>query len=142
MHADQNNISKLHKILMRSARSTIGNYCCRLNIKSILDKCKWLEIRKFIAQSSLVTLHNIIKTKIPYVLSELFNNIENHRNSKDISTKYSPRTQKVKKIYIYNIINYYNKMPDTLKEKSKLQFKILSKTWIDQNFGGINDTHD
>ena len=33
-------------------------------------------------------------------------------------------------------------MPDTLKEKSKLQFKITSKTWIDKNFGGINDTHD
>ena len=29
MNATQDNINKLHRVLMRAARGAIGNYCCR-----------------------------------------------------------------------------------------------------------------
>ena len=42
--ATQVNISKLHKIVMTSARAAIGNYCCRKSTAQILSTVKWLSI--------------------------------------------------------------------------------------------------
>ena len=37
--ANSDNINKIHKIIMRSARGAIGNYFCRFSITKILNIC-------------------------------------------------------------------------------------------------------
>ena len=64
MNATTDNINKLHKVLMRCARVTIGNYCCRMNTAAILGKCKWLGIKKFIVHSGLIAVNKIIKKEV------------------------------------------------------------------------------
>ena len=142
MNTTSDNITKLHRVLMRCARTTIGNYCCRMNTAAILGKCNWLGINKFIVHSGLVTINKIIKNKNPLVITNLYNNINNQRNCKKISTKYLPKTQKFQKFYLNGILKYYNQIPDIIKEVSLNQFKIKSKMWIDKNYNGINDSHD
>ena len=40
--------TKLHNIVMTSARGAIGNYCCRKNTNQILGTCGWMVIDKLI----------------------------------------------------------------------------------------------
>ena len=101
--ANNDNINKIHKIIMRSARGVIGNYCCRFSISKILNICKWSTAKNMITHSAITTIHNIISNKKPLAIMNLFN-LNNQRKSKQISTKYLPRTKQFKiKLYLqYN----------------------------------------
>ena len=46
--------TKLHKIIMKTARSAIGDYCFKKSITYILNKCKLMNIDNMIKYSSLV----------------------------------------------------------------------------------------
>ena len=52
-HAPQILIDKLHRVLMKAARYSIGNYCYRLSCNYILGKCNWLSIGNMIIQSGI-----------------------------------------------------------------------------------------
>ena len=88
---------------MRSARGVIGNYGCRFSISKILNICKWSMAKNMITHSAITTIHNIISNKKPIAIMNLFN-LNNQRKSKQILTKYLPRTEQFKKIYVYNTI--------------------------------------
>ena len=95
--ASNENINKIHKIIMRAA---IGNYCCRFTISKILGICKWPAAKDMINHSAITTIHNIINNKKPKSIINLFN-IKYQRNSKQIFTKYLPRTEQFTKFCIY-----------------------------------------
>merc|ERR1712240_73314 len=102
MGADANNITKLHWVLMKAARSAIGDYCCKQSINQILNRCKWLEIRLMIKHAAITTLHSIITNQTPQSVTKLPTNLENNRNTKEITMKYIPRTDKYKRFFLYS----------------------------------------
>ena len=91
--------------------------------------------------SAITTINNIIHNKKPQTIINLFN-LNNQRKSKQILTKYLPRTEQFKKIYIYYTINIYNDIPTNIKSKSKNIFKKLTKKWLTTYSPNINDTMD
>ena len=99
---------------MRAARAAIGNYCCRKSVNQILYKCKWMTINNMIKHSSIITIHTIIVNRTPKALINLIN-INNMRQSKEISTKYIPRTEKLKKFYFIQGLKLYNDIPSNFK---------------------------
>ena len=111
---------------MRAARSAIGNYFCRFSIIKILNICKWPTSRNMINLSAINAIHNITLNKKPQCLINLYN-MNNQRKSKQITTKYLPRTEQFKRFYIYNNIQMYNDIPTNIKTKSKQIFKKLTK---------------
>ena len=46
-------IHKIHKIVMRAARMCLQSYCFKQSIKSILDRCKWVDVKESIIISTL-----------------------------------------------------------------------------------------
>ena len=103
---------------MCAARTTIGNYCCRLSITQILNKCKWLEVKYMIGHSAITILHTIITHKQPKAIISLHNKIINTRPGKEISTRYIPCTAKYRKFFIHEGIKIYNNVPSNIKLKS------------------------
>ena len=57
---NNNNLNKIHKLIMRAARSAIGNYCSRFSMIKILNICKWPTARNMINLSAINAIHNII----------------------------------------------------------------------------------
>ena len=58
--ANNNNLQKLHKVIMTAARAAIGNFCFRKSIQYILTKGKWFDIHDWILSSTLNTLHRTL----------------------------------------------------------------------------------
>ena len=141
MGTSNDNITKLHKVIMRAARTARGNYCCKQNITSILSSCKWMPIRKMITHSAIVTIHTILLKQTPQSIVQLFNNIALTRTTKDLSLKYTPRTTKFQKFYLYSGLKIYNNLPSNLKNKSIQTFKKLSKKWLMKQ-NGVKDSND
>ena len=119
-------ITKLHKLHMRAARTARGNYCFRQNISSILSSCRWMTINKMISHASIVTIHTILYKRTPQSIIKLFSNITLTQTTKDISLKYTLRTTKFQKFYLFSGLKLYNKLPTNLKNKSIQSFKKLS----------------
>ena len=65
MGSGHDNMNKLHKVLMRAARTARNNYCCKQSIGQRLGSCKWLPINKMIIHSALVTIHTTISRNTP-----------------------------------------------------------------------------
>ena len=63
------------------------------------------------------------------------------RSSKQLTSKYIPRTAKYKGFFLINVINIYNKLPNETKLKSRNVFNKLTKKWI-LNHDGVCDTGD
>ena len=137
--ANNDNLQKLHKVIMTAARAAIGNFCFRKSIQYILTKCKWFDIDDLILSSSLNTLHKILTTKKPPGMVSYFR-LNNERKVKNISTKYIPTTEKMKKFYIYKFSKIYNSIDQYIRDKTIKGFKNEIKMCI--RAGTINDTMD
>ena len=122
--------NKLHKILMKSARCAIGNYCFRKSTSYILSKCKWMTIDQMITYSSLVFIHSVNKHKKPKGVLNIYRNSRYNRHKANISVSYTPKNQKYAKLFIQEHTNTYNKVPAEIKEKSNKIFKNELKLWI------------
>ena len=74
--ASEDNLKKLHNIIMTAARAAIGSYCFKKSVRYILDKCKWYDIKDLILISSLNTIHKITINKYLPCMTQLFKNPE------------------------------------------------------------------
>ena len=137
--ANKDNLQKLHKVIMTAARAAIENFCFQKSIQYILTKCKWFDIDDLIFSSSLNTLHKILTTKKPPGMVSYFR-LNNERKVKNISTKYIPTTEKMKKFYIYKFSKIYNSIDQYIRDKTIKGFKNEIKMCI--RAGTINDTMD
>ena len=131
----QNQIARIHKVVMCSARAAVSNPLNILSNKDLLSKCKWLPIQKLINQSALNMLHKIIINKTPNSLYKLYK-IPNRRVV-DITTKYIPKAVKTQKSYIYSTLKDYNRLPPHIKNSNNLK-----KTLKAHLFNNSNDTND
>ena len=66
--ANNNNLNKIHKLIMRAARSTIVNNCCRFSRIKLLNICKWPTAKNMINLSATNAIHNIIINRSQNVL--------------------------------------------------------------------------
>ena len=139
LHGTKENILKLHKIIMASARLAIGHYGCKLNITKILDKCKWLKIESMMVMASLKFIHKITLSQKPKVIANKFKNIKNKRKVCELIPLYIPRLKNFKKFYLIKATKIYNKLPQHFKTMSKNMFKKSIKTWIKS---AVWDTYD
>ena len=140
MNTTNENKNKLHKVIMRGARTAIGNYCCKSSTNQILAKCKWLNVKSMITHSAITSIHSYIMNNTPKSILNLIN-IRNNRTHKDLTLKYIPRTSKFKNFYMANGLKIYNQIPTSLKLKPPHIFKKLTKNWLTTNIG-VNDTCD
>ena len=130
--------NKLHKILMKSARSAIGNYCYKKSTSYILNKCKWLNINNMIKYSSINLLHNILNKNEPKIIIGMLK--INRRSVVDINTKYIPQSRELKSFFIYKSLKLYNAIPKELKHLETNKFKKALKKYIENV--QVSDTYD
>ena len=130
--------NKLHKILMKSARSAIGNYCYKKSTSYILNKCKWLNINNMIKYSSINLLHNILNKNEPKIIINMLK--INRRSVVDINTKYIPQSRELKSFFIYKSLKLYNAIPKELKHLETNKFKKALKKYIENV--QVSDTYD
>ena len=134
MNANQNNINKLHKVLMRAARTALGHYGLKLSITQILDKCNWLTINKMIKWSTLKFLHKIINNNSPKVLISTLRKIRGRSNTA-IAPFYIPKMEYFKNFFMQKGLKLYNQIPNEIKSKNETNFKKASKQWIKNQNG-------
>ena len=139
-NATKLNLDKIHKIIVTAARAAIGNYCYKKSISYILSKCNWLDINELLHYSCINIIHKTLILKYPESLMCLFRYDTNHRQSKLITTKYIPTTEKFRNFYIYKFIKTYNKMDSQMRNKSIPKFKKEIKQLLRLN--PISDTFD
>ena len=60
--------NKVHKIIMTSARTFIGNYCYKSSCDKILKECDWFDVDSLVKFSSMKLIHS-------YLISKQANNI-------------------------------------------------------------------
>ena len=98
-----NQKSRLHKLLMRTARMTINSYCFKKSIDFILGSCKWEDVNEMIKLSSLKFINNMLITQKP---GTLYSNIKtNKRTCADISFHSFPRLGGFKSTLLYKGIS-------------------------------------
>ena len=79
-----------------------------------------------ITHSAITTIHNIISNKKPIAIMNLFN-LNNQRKSKQISTKYLPRTEQFKKKSYLQYNKYIQWHTNQHKVKIKTNFKKINQ---------------
>ena len=95
-----------------------------------------------IKHSAITTLHSEIINNKPKSVTNLLTNKENNRITKEITTKYIPRTEKYKKSFLYSGLKLYNQIPKKFENSSKQIFKTKTKSWLINTSKGVPDTHD
>ena len=95
-----------------------------------------------IKHAAITTLHSIIMNQTPQSVTKLLTNVENNRTTKEITTKYIPRTDKYRRFFLYSGLKIYNDIPKKLKNSSKQIFKIKTKSWLQNISKGVPDTYD
>ena len=119
-----NQIGRLHRVLMRSARTCHNSYCFKQNISTILERCNWRDIKEQLILSSLNFCHNMLQNQAPHYL---FNQLKiGRRTCTKLSFKNFPISTKRKRNLLYQSVSWYNKVSQDIKclNKNKFKFKI------------------
>ena len=112
---------KLHVVLMKAAKATIGLPCYRWSNQRILETIGWIPLKEMIEKAKLKVLHNILITKQPTML---YNQLKiPERRTKAITVRYNIRKEKLKKFFLTTTIETYNKLPVLMKNLDQRRFK-------------------
>ena len=115
------NMTKLHVVLMKAAKATIGLPCYRWSNQRILETVGWIPLKEMIEKAKLKVLHNILITKQPTML---YNQLKiPERRTKAITVRYNIRKEKLKKFFLTTTIETYNKLPVLMKNLDQRRFK-------------------
>ena len=128
MHASACLKDKLHIILMKAARFSIGNYCFKKSTHYILNNCKMTTIKNMINISSLKLIHKTLHNKSPEVIFQYYK--VNKRKSADIYYNYTPKSSNMKNYFIYQGIKLFNGLPANLKDLPPIRFNKKIKRYI------------
>ena len=123
--------SKLHKIVMTAARTGIGNYCYKQSVSKILRQCKFMNIDQMIKVSCLKFAHSLILNRIP---ESTYNLLKLSRRPTAEIILFKPLESKLARTFhLYNGLQWYNKLPNSLKDLSIFKFKVQIKKYILDN---------
>ena len=123
--------TKIHKIVMTSARFVIGQYGFKWSCKKILDRCNWPNEEDMIKLSSLKFIHTILKTSTPTLIHNYFK-LPN-RSCSEITLKLVPKTKISRKFFLYKYLKNYNNLPSEIKTLNKVKFKFHAKFYVMHN---------
>ena len=112
-NCNQCQINKLHKLIMKAARFTIGNYCFKKTTSFILNKCKFIPIKKMISNSSLKIIQKTVNTSQPKPIHNIFK--VGTRSTAPVSNKQVPKSKHLSQFYPYKFLPAYNSIPNNLK---------------------------
>ena len=138
ININQQQLNKIHKLIMATARQTIGTYGFKISCAKILNKCEWMDVSHMIIVSSLKFIHNIFVTRQPTCLLNLYNMKLEQRSSNRKVTKYYPKIksniQLVQNSLMYKATEIYNKVPDYLLTLNITKFNKEINQYVAKNF--------
>ena len=123
MNCTEENITKLHRVVMSSARMAIGNYCFMKSTIYILNKCELLNIKNLIIYSSLNLYHKFTLKGEPTSIISLFHNQNIRSKTKKYRPKYIPSSKFMEKGFIFKGSQIYNEIPNDYKTYNKKKFQ-------------------
>ena len=135
MNAPAYEIKKLHKVLMTSARLAIGSYCFKKSCDYMLKKCNWLNINNLINHAGISLTHKIINKKEPISILKLYKSGKNKRIATRWYTMYNPKTENMKKFYIYKSLDDFYKIPKEIQSCKPNLFKKKLKIFLETHTG-------
>ena len=109
---------------MSAARCAIGDYCYMKSINYILGKCKWMSRNKIIKCASIKLVNNILCTKTPKVLFDLYK--VGRRSTVNTVTIYKPKTKKTESFFLYKGLSQLNQLPKNIKIAKNFKSEIKS----------------
>merc|ERR1712240_205865 len=123
-------LNMIHKVIMTSARVSIGSYCFKKSTKYILDKCNILNVKQMIIFSTLIFINKLIQYKLPQSILELYNVTNNYTKYKP---KYKPKSKKFKNHVINRGIEIFNNIPDNFKNLPLKRYKRKLREYVMTN---------
>merc|ERR1712240_403560 len=127
-------LNMIHKVIMTSARVSIGSYCFKKSTKYILDKCNILNVKQMIIFSTLIFINKLIQYRVPQSILELYNVTNNYTKYKP---KCKPKSKKFKNHVINRGIQIFNNIPNNFKNlplkrsKRKLREYVMTNNLWD-----------
>ena len=124
------NKNKIFRPIKATARFVRGSYCYMESIKSIMKSVGWKLPQETLDQSSAKLIHKVMHTKEPCDIYNLIK-VPRSRACADVSLKYAPKSDRLKRSTIYSGIKNYNRIPQDLRNlkpkklKAKLNLKNL-----------------
>ena len=105
-------LDRLNKVIMTSARATIGSYCFKKSTSYILKKCNFLEIRDTIILSSMAFLYKVQKENINIsILSFFFPKRERDKYHK-LRPLHNPKMKRTENHLFHKGANIFNNLPE------------------------------
>ena len=101
-NCNRDQLNKIHKLIMKSARFAIGNCCFKKSISFILNACGFVSVNKMIANSALKVIQKTKYTEQPRPVLKFFD--IGVRKAAPISAKYAPGSKLLKQFYPYKYI--------------------------------------
>ena len=124
---------KIHVVLMKAAKATIGLPCYRWSTQRILETVGWIPLKAMIEKAKLKVLHNIVITKQPTMLFKQMKIPE--RKTKAITLQYNTGKEKLKKFFLTSTIQDYNKLPVIMRNLNQQKFKnAITKKYNKEHF--------
>ena len=96
---------KIHVVLMKAAKATIGLPCYRWTNQRILETVGWIPLKEMIEKAKLKVLHTILISKQPTMLYQQMKIPE--RRTKAITVRYNIRKEKLRKFFLTTTIDTY-----------------------------------
>ena len=138
INLDPKQLIKLHKLLMLTARQTLGSYCFRVSTHKILYQCNWVHIPHMIIISSIKFIHKIFNNKQPSCLLNEYDLRHNNKNSNRILTKFYPKIKPtisiLKRSLLHKAAEIYNTLPDNIKILKDTNFDNSIKEYVIKTF--------
>ena len=119
---------------LNAARTVCGYGSYFWSTSKLLEKCKWLSVKKQMVASTLIVAHGIVMSGVPLNINASFS-LQHPYRTRQASTGRIRFTEKSvsEKTFRFQARKYYNLIPSELREKGQLQFKRLIKKWVRDN---------
>ena len=124
---------KIHKIIMRSARISIGNYCFKKSIDYILNKCDILDSEDSIMFSSVKFLYGLRTKKEPKAIVNLFKKQNQRTKNIELYPHKMAKSTKLKNSCLHRGAEVFNQLPNEIKTGRLQKFSENLKNYIKTN---------
>ena len=130
---DKSLYKKLHKVIMRAARVSIGNFCFKKSISYILEKCDMFDSENCGLFSAMKLLYSIRVNNDPKAMISLFKNKNTRIKNLELHPTINGKTVKLKNSCLQNGAKIFNHLPHGLKVGNKVKFAENLKVYIRAN---------
>ena len=130
--ANNEQLKKIHNLIMFSARTILGSYCFKISCKKILNQVNWLSAKQLIKWSIIKSIHKIILYKKPENLYDYYK--INKRQCASIVPKIYPKKKFSREFFLFKGLEYYNSIPNNIIKYPPHIFKKKGLQYMKSNF--------